>query len=119
MALNSNKVTKVLWFSRHTMTSDQRAALGDNVEVTQINRVISNGYELQEEIEQHDVIAIVAPIHIQEQILRIAGDKPVIMALNNRVLVPNPDGGDDIAEFHFVKWERLVKIVVEKEDFMI
>lgn len=66
----------------------------------------------EKKIEMSDVIAIVAPIHIQEQVLRLAGDKPVIMALSERVVV----GGDKVM-FKFVKWERLVEVRVIKEDF--
>ena len=109
---------KVLWFSRHQMTEDQRAALGD-VEIIQINRTVNSAYEVQEEIEQCDIIAIVAPVHIQQQFLKLAGSKPVIMALNDRVLVPQEDGSESKAEFVFVKWERLVRIEVIKEDFVL
>lgn len=109
---------KVLWFSRHEMTADQRAALG-NCKITQINRSIQNAYELEQEIKENDIIAIVAPINLQQQFLKIAGEKPVIMAVNDRVLVPQEDGTEDKVEFRFVKWERLLKIEVVKEDFVI
>ena len=109
---------KVLWFSRHAMTEEQLAALGE-VEVLQINRTINTAFELQEEIGNVDIIAIVAPINLQQQFLKIAGDKPVIMAVNDRVQVPDPEGGEDKVQFKFVKWERLLKIEVVKEDFTI
>ena len=70
---------KVLWFSRHEMTDDQRAALGD-VEVTQVSKTINSAFELQEEVDAADIIAIVAPINIQAQFLKIANGKPVIIA---------------------------------------
>lgn len=110
------KPKKVLWFSRHKMTEPQLAALG-NVEIVQIDRSIESAFELQEEISECDIIAIVAPIGLQAQFLRVAGDKPVIVALNNRVLVPQEDGTEAKAVFNFVKWERLVEINVVKEDF--
>lgn len=112
----NTKPKKVLWFSRHKMTEPQLAALG-NVEIVQIDRSIESASELQEEINDCDIIAIVAPIGLQAQFLRVAGDKPVIVALNNRVLVPQEDGTEAKAVFNFVKWERLVKIDVVKEDF--
>lgn len=40
------------------------------------------------------------------------------MAVNERKLVKSEDGKEH-AEFNFVKWERLVKIEVETEDFSI
>lgn len=71
------KPKKVLWFSRHKMTEPQLAALG-NVEIVQIDRSIESASELQEEINDCDIIAIVAPIGLQAQFLRVAGDKPVL-----------------------------------------
>ena len=109
---------KVLWFSRHEMTPEQRAALGD-VEIFQVNKTIQSAYELQKEIEDCDIIAIVAPIQLQQQFLRLAGDKPVIMAVNDRVLIKQADGSEDKAEFRFVKWERLIRIDIVKEDFVM
>ena len=109
---------RILWFSRHEMTKDQRAALGE-CEIVQINKTISSAYELKDEVERSDIVAIVAPINIQQQFLQIAGDRPVIMAINNRVLVPQENGTEDKVEFRFVKWERLIKIDIIKEDFII
>lgn len=106
---------KVLWFSRHAMSESQRDSLGD-VEIVQINKSIQSAYELQTEINECDIIAIVAPINLQQQFLKLAGDKPVIMAVNNRILVPQ-ENGEDKVEFHFDKWERLLQIEIVKEDF--
>ena len=110
------KKIKVLWFSRHEMSAEQRAALGD-VEIVQINKTIQSAQELKTEIEDCDIIAVVAPIGLQEQFLRLAGDKPVITAVNDRRIIKNDDGSEDKVEFHFVKWERLLKIEVVKENF--
>ena len=115
---NANEIKKVLWFSRHEMTPEQRAALG-NCEITQVNRSIQSAYELEEEIKANDIIAIVAPINLQQQFLKLAGEKPVIMAVNDRVLIPQADGSEDKVAFQFVKWERLLKIEVIKEDFVL
>ena len=101
------------------MSTDQRRALGD-VEIVQVNRTINSAFELKDEIDAADIIAIVAPIGLQAEFLRLAGDKPVIVAVNDRVLVPSEDGtNEDKVEFHFVKWERLIKIEVLKEDFIV
>ena len=116
-AESEDTMKKVLWFSRHEMTPEQRAALGD-VEVTQISRTVNSAYELQEDINDSDIIAIVAPINLQQQFLKLAEGKPVIMAVNNRVLVPQ-EGGEDKVEFHFVKWEQLDEIIIKKHDFVV
>lgn len=109
---------KVLWFSRHEMTDEQRGALGD-CEITQISKTINSAYELADEIAAADIVAIVAPINIQAQFLKLAGDKPVITAKSQRLLVHQDDGSEDKVVFQFEKWERLVKIEVVTEDFVI
>lgn len=126
MKMNANnnttevKATKVLWFSRHTMTTDQLNALYEKlgpVELTQVDKTISSAYELQTEIAAADVIAIVAPINIQQQFLKLAGDKPVITAISKRELIPDENGGEATVNFVFVEWQRLVKIEVVTEHF--
>lgn len=108
---------KVLWFSRHIMTPEQKAALGE-CEILQIDKTINSAYELEQEIKAADVVAIVAPINLQQQFLKLAEDRPVIMAVNDRVLVPAEDGSESKVEFRFVKWERLLSIKIEKEDYL-
>lgn len=108
---------KVLWFSRHPMTQEQQVALGD-VDILQVNKQIQHAYELEEEIGKCDIIAIVAPLPLQQEFLKIAGNKPVIMAVNDRVFVPDGEGGAKKVAFKFVKWERLIRIEVVKEDYI-
>ena len=122
------EVIKVLWFSRHTMAKDQEVALfkgiakhlksdlrATTVIITQISETINNVSEI-EDINEYDIYAIVAPIALQQQFLRIAGEKPVIMAKSDRVLIKTPEGEDKIS-FVFNKWERIKKIEVVIEDF--
>lgn len=42
---------KVLWFSRHEMSPEQKAALGD-VDIIQVNKTIQNAYELKDDIDK-------------------------------------------------------------------
>jgi len=108
-------MTKVFWFSRHDMSDTQKQALITKlgqVDIVQSDKTIKNAFEVKDDINNADVIAIVAPINIQAQFLKIAGDKPVIMAVNDRVA--KLDGGYD---FVFKKWIRLRKIEVVTEDF--
>ena len=107
---------KVLWFSRHAMSEEQKAALGE-VEIIQVSKTIASARELAKEIEEAEIIAVVAPIGLQAEFIRIAGEKPVITAVSERVVIPSPDRGEDQVQFRFVKWERLIKIEVVKEDF--
>lgn len=108
---------KVLWFSRHRMSPEQLAALGEVV-VKQVSKTIQTARELSDEIDVADIIAIVAPIGLQAEFLRLAGDKPVIVAASERIITKSADGTEDKVAFQFVKWERLVKIEVVKEDFI-
>ena len=122
------KTIKVLWFSRHTMTDIQNDAMvigiarhfqndlqETTVIITQVSETINNVSEI-ENIGEYDVYAIVAPIALQQQFLRVAGDKPVIMAKSDRVIQKTPEGEDKIS-FVFNKWEQIKKIEVVIEDF--
>ena len=122
------KVIRVLWFSRHIMTDEQHDALfiriarhfnndlqETGVIITQISETINNVSEIQD-LDGYDVYAIVAPIALQQQFLRVAGEKPVIMAKSDRIIVKTPEGEDKIS-FVFNKWERIKKIEVIIEDF--
>lgn len=115
--MEKNKKRNILWFSRHEMTAEQKAALGADIKINQVNRTISSAYELQKEIDEADIIAIVAPINLQQQFLQLANGKPVIMALNDRLLVKQ-EGAEDKVEFRFLKWEQLDRIEIVKHDFL-
>lgn len=63
-----------------------------------------------------DVIAIVAPIGLQQQIVQAAGVTPVIVAQNERKLVKTDDGEDGVV-FSFNGWHRIEKIEVVTSHF--
>ena len=109
---------RVLWFSRHTMTEEQ-ARIFEGMEIVQIDRTINSAYELQEEIEMCDIIAIVAPINLQQQFLKIAGNKPVIVAESERIIEKSKDGEESKVVFKFKCWKRIKKIEVVMEDFIL
>lgn len=123
---------KILWFSRHQMTDEQKKVLGD-AEITNINGSIQNvhipfqgdinGEEqeikpFKELIQDFDIIAIVLPINLQQQVLGIAGDKPVIQAKNQRI-IEKVDGQEDKVLFKFDGWFQIKKIEVVLEKFSI
>ena len=122
------RVIKALWFSRHKMTDEQHDALfigiarhfqndlqETTVIITQVSETINNVSEI-DNINEYDIYAIVAPISLQQQFLRVAGEKPVIMAKSERLITKTAEGEDKIS-FVFNKWERLKKIEVVIEDF--
>jgi hypothetical protein len=101
---------KMMWFSRHPLTDAQLAdvqALFGPVEVNQIDRTIKSAYEISSEIEQADLVAIVAPLNLQDQFLKLSGEKPVLICRNHRVV--NPDGS---VQFHHGGWSRLRKVEI-------
>ena len=77
----------VLWFSRHVMTIGQmtelRNVFGD-IKINQISYPIDHAKEIKRDIENNDIIALVAPLKIQQQFLELAGDKPVLFCRNHR-----------------------------------
>lgn len=124
------KKMKVMWFSRHLMTEDQAekliSKLGE-IEVTHVNGTAPNVHvpflgeidgvvqeiaPLKELIKDFNVIAVVMPIGLLQQILPFAGERPVIQALNKRLF----NGGEKVT-FAFEKWQRVKRIEIELEDF--
>ncbi len=106
---------KVLWFSRHLMQVAQMQALTDklgDVDITQVSKSIQSAQDIAQEIEAHDIIAVVAPPNLLAGVLRIAGEKPVITAKMERTILP-----DGSVEMKFIKWERVLRIDIVKEDF--
>ena len=113
------------------MTTAQRDALGADVHITQINGTVPNVHvpfetvspekgeteadlvltgtqpAFKELCKDFDVVAIVAPIGLAQQILAVAGTTTVIQARNKRVL-----GLDGKATFVFEAWERLVEVKI-------
>lgn len=112
---------RVLWFSRHTMTTEQYAALetklGEPVDLVQVDKTIQSAYELQNEIAEADIIAIVAPINLQQQFLKLANGKPVIIAQSKRIPRGEDTNGEPQYEFVFEGWKQLMKIEVVMVDF--
>lgn len=106
--------TNVLWFSRHEMSKDQLADLKrifGEIEIHQINKTIKHASELSKEIEENDVIAIVAPLPLQQEFLKAAGNKSVIFCKNKRII--SEDGKK--VEFKFDGWFKIKKIEVITE----
>ena len=108
-------MTRVLWFSRHLMQVAQMQVLMDklgDVDIIQVSKSIQRAEDIQKEIEAHDIIAVVAPPQLLAGILRLAGDKPVITAKMERTVLD-----DGSVEMNFVKWERVLRVDIVKEDF--
>lgn len=105
---------KVLWFSRHNLsdaqTEDLQQLYGVDLDINQVNKTINSVQDIAEEIATADILAIVAPLPLQEQFLKVAGNRPVLIPRNHRV--PREDGGFD---FIHAGWSQLRKIEVVTE----
>ena len=128
-------MTKVLWFSRHEMTAPQIEALEAKlgvIEVTQVDGTMHNMHTpfkgkingedaeipaFKTLVQGFDVVAIVAPIQLQQQILSVAGETPVILAESKRERVSVPEGEEPQFQFVFKGWKRLLEVKVLTEDF--
>lgn len=129
-------MTNIFWFSRHDMTIEQTQALVNkfgNINITKVNGSPTNLYtdcefdingskittNINKFITGNDfnVIAIVAPIGLQQQFLKIADEIPVITAKTDRVIIKGDNGTEDKVAFNFNKWEQLVKIDIVMKDF--
>jgi len=103
--------TKVLWFSRHELSTEQLADLQrvyGEVDVTQVNKTIQDAREIKDDVEAADVVAIVAPLPLQQSFLQVAGkDKPVIFCKNQRIIDPVDNSK---VEFKHAGWFKIVRI---------
>lgn len=109
----------VLWFSRHDMTEEQMDALVSiygPVLIHQINKTVKSASELENEIKNSDVVAVVAPIELQAEFLKVADGIPVISCRNKRILIQNQEGTETKVEFVFNGWYEIEKIDIVTRD---
>lgn len=113
---------KVLWISRHEMTtaqlSDLERIMGGTVKLLCWKENVRNVTELMPLIEQADAIAAVLPLQMQANLLNVAEGKPVLQAVAERVLSETErtlEDGRKEREVQFVhkRWEQLLRIDVQ------
>ena len=129
---------KILWFSRHQMTQEQMADLNKAYGVYQIISVDGtvpnvhvpfqgslDGGEIEtlppfkELMATCDIVAIVAPIGIQEQIMKVrVDDQPILIPRSKRERVETSEGEEPKFEFIHEKWIILKKIEIVTEDLL-
>ena len=109
----------ILWISRHPLTSDQiddlRRIYGE-VAISQHGQQVARIADIKDEISAADVIAAVLPLNLLADLLRAAGDKPVIRARMRRTWAPAPDGSEPVAMFEHEAWEQVLRVEVETVD---
>lgn len=115
-------MVKVVWFSRHPMTELQSQDLkkvlverfgidADQTEVVQIDRTVQSVREIEGDLADAAAIAIVAPLHLQIEFLRVAGQRPVLICRNHRI-----QAGEGQVQFVHAGWTRLLKVEVVTEE---
>lgn len=113
---------KVLWISRHEMTtaqlSDLERIMGGTVKLLCWKENVRNVTELMPLIEQADAIAAVLPLQMQANLLKVAEGKPVLQVVAERVLSETErtlEDGRKEREVQFVhkRWEQLLRIDVQ------
>lgn len=118
-------MTKILWVSRHTMTTEQITDLqriyGD-VEIKQFADSVESAKQVTELGANCDVLAVVLPPAFLADLTNPrVNQKPVIRAIANRVAtgrtVVNPATGAEEPEMKFEHsgWERVVKVEIVTE----
>lgn len=111
--------SNVLWFSRHDMSTEQMDALVSiygPVNIHQINKNITSAKEIETEIKASDIVAVVAPIGLQSDFLKVADGIPVISCRNKRAFTQSQDGKEMKIEFVFNSWYEIDEIKVITHD---
>lgn len=108
---------RVLWVSRHEMTTEQlndlARVMASDIELTVWNQTVSSVKELAEKIAAVDALAVVLPPDLLEELLDAAGEKPVLRAIAERRptgrIVTLPDGRhEEEFEFAHAGWEQIL-----------
>lgn len=113
---------QVLWVSRHEMTPAQRADLerimGGSVTLRPWRETVHSAEELRPALMACDAAAVVLPLELLDQVLRLADGKPVLQAVSERratgKTVLTPDRREE-PEFAFVHagWRQVLRLELE------
>lgn len=104
-----------MWISRHKLTRQQEESLekfcGGPFEAILWQENVEQLQLLRPAIDRADVIAAVLPVHLLAAVLEMAGEKPVLIEIAKRTLVP---GGEESAVvFSHGGWHRVARLDVE------
>lgn len=109
---------KVLWISRHMLTREQMHGLekvcGGPVELHWWQENVEDPADLKEVAASAEVIAAVLPLELLAELMVMAGERPVLISLARRKLVP-VEGGEPMALFAHGGWYRIRHLQVELE----
>lgn len=115
---------KVLWVSRHEMTEHQFAdlqrVLADEVTLCYWKETVQKAEDLLPAMEEADVIAVVLPLHLLSEVLKLANGKMVLQSVTERTLTDIElileDGRKERdVRFEHKHWEQILKVEVCKK----
>ena len=112
----NNKVNKVLWVSRHILTSEQIAGLekiaGDAIEVKTLNKTVTSAKEIADEAKDCKYVAVVLPVGLLAELYEILDtDQTILIPRSKRILVPSSDGTENKVVFAYDGWEVIEKVI--------
>ncbi len=106
---------KVLWFSRHDLTDAQKSdlvkVLDSEITINHVNRTVNSAYELKSEINDCDIACVVMPLNLQQQMLWLLGEKPMLIGRNHRTQ-QDEDGNFILSH---AGWDKISRIEIVKE----
>ena len=112
---------KILWISRHSMSTGQLADLGrvmgGTVSLIPWQKTLEDPKELLPELEACDAVAAVLPPELLAKLLKLAQGKPVLRSVSQRLptgrTVLSPAGLPE-PEFSFVHlgWEQVLRVEI-------
>ncbi len=112
------KTKNVLWISRHRMTerqmADLRRIMGGPVRLTVWPDTVEDVADLAPAVREADAVCAVLPIKPLAELLRLAGNRPILLSVSGRRPTGLLDENGD-PKFHFVhlRWMQVVKLDLE------
>ena len=116
---------RVLWISRRQMTLEQRAdlerAAGDTVVLIRWKAAAKDLPTLASLVEWSDVVAAELPLELLAEVVRLAGRRPVLQAVWDRVpaeLSLSLSDGREVPPFTAVHrcWRQIHRLELEMRD---
>lgn len=112
----SAEPVRILWFSRHQMSMEQYQDLEriyGTIDVSVIDMSIKHADDIKWDIENNDILAVVAPPELLHEFVNYPGGRPVIVAKSERILVPSEDGTESKVKFKFMGWDLMEEYTIK------
>lgn len=116
---------QVLWISRHEMTpaqlTDLERIMGGPVQLLLWSDTVRNISELEPLVRKSDAVAAVLPPDLLAQLLKLAGERPVLRAVSARQAtgqtVTTPTGRtEQVFAFIHQGWQQVLQVSIEAKN---